>query len=59
MHPYLLEAFAHDRAASMHHSAGVRSSRQSRQRVGRMLVSVGLRLIGDDTTSSHRAPIGG
>ena len=58
MHPYLLEAFAHDRAASMHHSAGIRSSRHSRQRVGRVLVSVGLRLMGDDTTASHRAPTG-
>ena len=28
MHPYLLETFAHDRAAAITRSAGVRSKRQ-------------------------------
>jgi hypothetical protein len=61
MHPYLLETFAHDRAAAMAHSAGARSKRQQppRQRIGWMLVTVGLRLIGDGTTRRHPAPIGG
>lgn len=62
MHPYLLETFAHDRAAAMHASASARSSRQAqrpRQRIGWMLVSVGLRLIGDSTARRHPAPIGG
>ena len=62
MHPYLLETFAHDRAAAMHHSASVRSSRQPqrpRQRIGWMLVTVGLRLIGDGTARRHPAPISG
>ncbi|HWF40603.1 MAG TPA: hypothetical protein VN683_00840 [Acidothermaceae bacterium] len=62
MHPYLLETFAHDRAAAMHASASARSSQQAqrpRQRIGWMLVSVGLRLIGDSTARRHPAPIGG
>ena len=59
MHPYLLETFAHDRAAAMARSAGARTSRQPRQRIGWMLVTVGLRLIGDGTTRRHPAPIGG
>ena len=64
MHPYLLETFAHDRAAAMARSAGVRSSRpavyaQPRQRIGWMLVTVGLRMIGDGTTRRHAAPVGG
>ena len=58
MHPYLLETFAHDRVATIHHSAGARSNRHPRQRIGRMLVSAGLHLIGDDTPS-HSGPIGG
>ena len=62
MHPYLLETFAHDRAAAIARSAGVRSKRQPqrpRQRIGWMLVTVGLRLIGDGTARRHPAPIGG
>jgi uncharacterized membrane protein YidH (DUF202 family) len=62
MHPYLLETFAQDRVAAMHHSASARSSRQPqrpRQRIGWMLVAVGLRLIGDGTARRHPAPIGG
>lgn len=60
MHPYLLETFAHDRAAAMHHSAGTHSSRRRpRQRIGWMLVTVGLRLIGDGTARRRPAPIGG
>lgn len=59
MHPYLLETFAHDRAAAVHSSAGTRSRRHPRQRVGWMMVTVGLRLIGDGTSRRHPAPIGG
>jgi hypothetical protein len=59
MHPYLLETFAHDRAAAITRSAGARSSRHPRQRIGWMLVTVGLRLIGDGTARRHPAPIGG
>ena len=59
MHPYLLETFAHDRAAAMHLSAGARRRRHPRQRIGWMLVTVGLRLIGDGTVRRHPAPIGG
>jgi hypothetical protein len=69
MHPYLLETFAHDRAAAIAHSGGARSSRQPsyrqpsyrqpRQRIGWMLVTVGLRLIGDGRARRHPAPIGG
>ncbi len=62
MHPYLLETFAHDRAAAIIRSAGARSSSQAqrpRQRIGWMLVTVGLRLIGDGTARRHPAPIGG
>jgi hypothetical protein len=62
MHPYLLETFAHDRVAAIAHSASTRSSRQPqrpRQRIGWMLVTVGLRLIGDGTAHRHPAPIGG
>ena len=68
MHPYLLETFAHDRAAAMHRSASVRVSRlpqrpqrpqRPRQRIGWMLITVGLRLIGDGTTRRHPATIGG
>jgi len=57
MHPYLLEAFAHDRAAAMHRSAGARGSRHSRQRIGWVLVDVGMRLVGDGPPR-HAAPIG-
>ena len=65
MHPYLLETFAHDRAAAMHQSAGARSTGQPQrlqrpgQRIGWMLVTVGLRLIGDGSARKHPAPIGG
>jgi hypothetical protein len=62
MHPYLLETFAHDRATAMARSAGARSSREPqrpRQRIGWMLVTVGLRLIGDGTARRRPAPIGG
>jgi hypothetical protein len=61
MHPYLLETFAHDRAAAIAHSAGIRSTRhpRPRQRIGWMLVTVGLRLIGDGTARRHPVPIGG
>jgi hypothetical protein len=59
MHPYLLETFAHDRAVGVRRSAGGRPVRHSRQRIGWMLVTVGLRLIGDGTTRRHPAPIGG
>jgi hypothetical protein len=62
MHPYLLETFAHDRAAAVHRSAGARASRKPqrpRQRIGWMLVTVGLRLIGDGPARRHPAPIGG
>lgn len=62
MHPYLLETFARDRAAAMARSAGVRSKRQSqrpRQRIGWMLVTLGLRLIADGTARRNPAPIGG
>jgi hypothetical protein len=65
MHPYLLETFAHDRAAEMARSGSARSSRQPhrpqrpRQRLGWMLVTVGLRLIGDGTARRRPAPIGG
>jgi hypothetical protein len=60
MHPYLLETFAHDRAATMRRSAsGRRQPRRPRQRIGWMLVTVGLRLIGDGTSRRHPAPIGG
>ncbi len=62
MHPYLLETFAHDRAAAMHQSASARQSRRAqrpRQRLGWMLVTVGLRLIGDRSARRHPAPIGG
>jgi hypothetical protein len=64
MHPYLLETFANDRATAMARSAGVRSKRpalyaQPRQRIGWVLVTVGLRLIGDGTTRRHPAPVGG
>ena len=59
MHPYLLETFAHDRAAAIARSAGARSKRHSRQRIGWMLVTVGLRLIGDAPIYRHAAPIGG
>ncbi len=65
MHPYLLETFAHDRAAAIARSASVRSKRQPRrlrgprQRIGWMLVTVGLRLIGDGTTRRRPAPVGG
>ncbi len=61
MHPYLLETFAHDRAAAITRSAGARSNRpqRPRQRIGWMLVTVGLRLIGDGTPRRHPAPIGG
>jgi hypothetical protein len=58
MHPYLLETFAHDRVAAMHHSAGARSGQHPRQRIGRMLVTVGQRLIGDGTTGGHSTPLG-
>jgi hypothetical protein len=59
MHPYLLDTFAKDRAAAIARSAGARRGRRPRQRIGWMLVAVGLRLIGDDTTRRHPAPIGG
>jgi len=59
MHPYLLETFAHDRATAITRSAGARSSRHPRQRIGWMLVTVGLRLIGDGIARRHPAPIGG
>jgi hypothetical protein len=59
MHPYLLETFAHDRAAAIAHSAGARSKRYPQQRIGWMLVTVGLRLIGDAPIHRHPAPIGG
>jgi hypothetical protein len=59
MHPYLLETFARDRAAAIAHSAGARSQRNPRQRIGWMLVMVGLRLIGDAPIYRHAAPIGG
>jgi hypothetical protein len=59
MHPYLLETFTNDRAAAIARSAGARSTRHPRQRIGWMLVTVGLRLIGDGTLRRHPAPIGG
>jgi hypothetical protein len=59
MHPYLLETFAHDRAAAIAHSAGARSSKHPRQRIGWMLVTVGLRLIGDAPLHRRPATIGG
>jgi hypothetical protein len=59
MHPYLLETFANDRTAAITRSAGARRSRRPRQRIGWMLVAVGLRLIGDGTTRRHPAPVGG
>jgi hypothetical protein len=62
MHPYLLETFAHDRATSIARSAGGHANRRPerpRQRLGWMLITVGLRLIGDGTTRRQPAPIGG
>ena len=64
MHPYLLETFAHDRAAAIAPQrqrpleAGAGPAVVA-QRIGWMLVTVGLRLIGDGPARRHPAPIGG
>jgi hypothetical protein len=55
MHPYLMEALVHDRVAALRRGATPRSPRnrgvvvrrQRRERFGWLLVTVGLRLVGE------------
>jgi hypothetical protein len=59
MHPYLTEQLVHDhiveiRGSATTRSAGSRSARHmlpGHERVGRLLVTVGMRLVGDERRS--------
>ena len=64
MHPYLLEALARERVTDLRRGAseqrtrpGVQRLSQRRERIGWLLVAVGLRLVGD--RSATHLPVRG